>query len=272
MLDAMQAHITPRRLSRAEYDRMAELGFFRNERVELIRGMVVKMTPIGPPHASVVDRLNRLFVRALGERALVRIQQPLIAFDESEPEPDVAVVPGSPRDYVAAHPSRGHHVPEQLQVGRLHPGEQPDQHRVGGGRDRQVERRARGIERQRSRARVHHRHAARAGHERHRLDFAHQHLERAGESPHHATRAKSSHFPVPMKFPYGLPKTNPFGRERHAIVAPFTGLVVGATTLPSVSPGNAVVHIVKLAKSLPRIEAVLDGRGLLELAPGELSP
>lgn len=81
---------------------MAALGFFRDERVELIRGMVVKMSPIGPPHASVVDRLTRLFVRALGERARVRIQQPLIAFDESEPEPDMAVVPEG--SYVERHP------------------------------------------------------------------------------------------------------------------------------------------------------------------------
>ena len=62
-------------------------------------------------------------------------------------------------------------------------------------------------------------------------------------------------------------KTNPFGRERSALTAPFTGLIIGATTLPSVSPGNAVVHIAKLAKSLPRIEAVLEGRNLLDLPP-----
>lgn len=105
-----QAHVTPRRLSRAEYDRMAQLGFFRDERVELIRGMVVKMSPIGPPHASIVDRLTRVLVRALGERALVRIQQPLLAFDESEPEPDVAVVrEGS---YFERHPDSAYLVIE----------------------------------------------------------------------------------------------------------------------------------------------------------------
>jgi hypothetical protein len=63
--------------------------------------------------------------------------------------------------------------------------------------------------------------------------------------------------------------TNPFGRERHALVAPFTGLVVGATTLPSVSPGDAVIHVVKLARSLPRIEAMLEGKNLLELGREE---
>jgi hypothetical protein len=62
-------------------------------------------------------------------------------------------------------------------------------------------------------------------------------------------------------------KTNPFGRERHALAAPFAGLVVGATTLPSVSPGDAVVQIVKLSRSLPKIEQLLEGRNLLDLPP-----
>ncbi|MEZ4224855.1 MAG: Uma2 family endonuclease [Polyangiaceae bacterium] len=97
-----QAQLIPRRLSRVEYDRMAALDFFRGERVELIRGMVIKMSPIGPPHASVVDRLTRLLVLGIGERALVRIQQPFLAYDESEPEPDVAVVPES--SYSERHP------------------------------------------------------------------------------------------------------------------------------------------------------------------------
>ena len=95
-------HARPRRLRRTEYDRMAQLGFFQHERVELIRGTVVAMSPIGPPHSSVVDRLTRLLVRALDPRALVRIQQPFLANDESEPEPDVAVVPDG--IYAEAHP------------------------------------------------------------------------------------------------------------------------------------------------------------------------
>lgn len=91
-----------RRMSRAEYDRLVELGFFERERVELIHGMVVRMSPIGPPHSEVVARLTKLFVRALGDRAGVRIQLPIVAWDESEPEPDVAIVPE--RSYAAAHP------------------------------------------------------------------------------------------------------------------------------------------------------------------------
>lgn len=83
---------------------MAQLGFFHGERVELIRGTVVAMSPIGPPHSSVVDRLTRFLVKAIDPRALVRIQQPFLAHDESEPEPDVAVVPDG--TYADAHPGR----------------------------------------------------------------------------------------------------------------------------------------------------------------------
>jgi Uma2 family endonuclease len=95
-------HARPRQLTRAEYRRMGELGFFQGERVELIHGMVVRMPPIGPSHAEVVDRLNATFVRAVGARARVRIQQPYIAHDESEPEPDVALV--EERSYADEHP------------------------------------------------------------------------------------------------------------------------------------------------------------------------
>ena len=81
------AHAEPRRLTRKEYDRLAELGFFSGERVELIHGIVVRMSPIGPSRADSIDRLNELLVTALIGRARVRIQQPFVAFDESEPEP-----------------------------------------------------------------------------------------------------------------------------------------------------------------------------------------
>jgi Uma2 family endonuclease len=93
---------TARRLTRAEFDRMGELQFFRGERVELIHGTVVRMAPIGPTHSTVVQRLAELLLPRLLGRATVRIQQPLVARDESAPEPDIAVVPlGS---YLERHP------------------------------------------------------------------------------------------------------------------------------------------------------------------------
>jgi hypothetical protein len=54
-----------RPLRRVEYDRMVELGMFQDERIELLRGVLVPMSPIGPPHSATIDRLNRLLVLAM---------------------------------------------------------------------------------------------------------------------------------------------------------------------------------------------------------------
>jgi Uma2 family endonuclease len=94
---------TVRPLSRSEYDRMVSLGFFENERVELLDGMLVAMSPQSARHATVVSRLNMLLTPALVGRAEVRVQSPFAASDDSEPEPDVAVIPTG--DYVKDHPS-----------------------------------------------------------------------------------------------------------------------------------------------------------------------
>lgn len=100
----------PRPLRRAEYDRLVALGAFEDERVELLHGVLVDMSPNDPAHASPIERLNMLLVPALVGRALVRIQLPIVAHDESEPEPDVAVVPlGS---YRAEHPAQAHLIVE----------------------------------------------------------------------------------------------------------------------------------------------------------------
>ncbi len=80
-------------MRRDEYDRLVELGAFDRERLELIRGVIVRMSPQGVEHTDPIERLNELLVPRLLGRARVRIQMPLIAPDDSEPEPDVAVVP-----------------------------------------------------------------------------------------------------------------------------------------------------------------------------------
>lgn len=92
-----------RPLSRVEYDRMVDLGMFAEERVELLYGMVVRMSPHGPDHDTTIERLTELLVVALRGRARVRIQSSFAASDTSEPEPDVAVVPIA--DYRRAHPN-----------------------------------------------------------------------------------------------------------------------------------------------------------------------
>jgi Uma2 family endonuclease len=82
-----------RPLRRSEYERLVEAGAFDGERVELLYGRLVFMSPQGEPHASTIQRLNRLLTPRLLDRADVRIQSPIIAPDESRPEPDIAIVP-----------------------------------------------------------------------------------------------------------------------------------------------------------------------------------
>lgn len=99
-----------RPLRRVEYDRLVALGTFEGERIELIGGALRRMTPIGPPHTSTVDRLTRLLVLALSELAWVRVQGSFAADDLSEPEPDFCIFPLG--DYDTAHPSVAHLIIE----------------------------------------------------------------------------------------------------------------------------------------------------------------
>ena len=77
-----------RPLRRVEYDQLIELGVFQNEKIELLDGVLVPMSPIGPPRASAVTKLGELLIPALLGRASVRIQNPFAALEISEPEPD----------------------------------------------------------------------------------------------------------------------------------------------------------------------------------------
>jgi Uma2 family endonuclease len=101
------AHLADRvrPLRRVEYDRLVGLGLLANEKVELIRGLIVRMSPQGVAHAAVVQRLTHLFVLTLvgSGRAAVRVQLPLALGDDSEPEPDLAIVP--PGSYQDEHPT-----------------------------------------------------------------------------------------------------------------------------------------------------------------------
>jgi len=92
-----------RPLKRVEYDQLVAAGAFEHERVELLDGMVIRMPPPhGPEHHGTIQLLHKRLVRALGERADVRVQSAFAASDDAEPEPDLAVVPV--RDYRDAHP------------------------------------------------------------------------------------------------------------------------------------------------------------------------
>jgi Uma2 family endonuclease len=92
-----------RPLRRGEFDRLVELGTFDDERVELLSGVLVQMSPQGAEHSSVVSELATLLIVALGSRAKVRTHSPLALSEESEPEPDIAVV--LPADYTRELPT-----------------------------------------------------------------------------------------------------------------------------------------------------------------------
>ena len=88
-----------------EYHRMAQAGIFgEDDRIELIDGEIVEMTPIGSQHAGIVGRLNRLFVEQLDASRVVWPQNPIRLGDHSEPEPDLAILRSSEDDYLSDHP------------------------------------------------------------------------------------------------------------------------------------------------------------------------
>ncbi len=101
--------MTPRLLRRpftvAEYHRMAEAGVLgEDDRVELLEGEIVQMTPIGSRHAACVARLTHLFVDRLQGRAQVNVQNPVHLSERSEPQPDLALLRPRPDFYARAHP------------------------------------------------------------------------------------------------------------------------------------------------------------------------
>ena len=72
---------------------MASAGIFdEDERVELLEGVIVAMTPQSAPHARRIQWLTRFLVRTLGDEYAVRPQLPLTLGERNEPEPDLAVV------------------------------------------------------------------------------------------------------------------------------------------------------------------------------------
>ena len=90
---AVEVEPTRRRFTRKEYHRMGEVGILKpTERVELIRGEIVEMSPIGPRHSAFVDNLTELLVTRLAGQAKVSVQNPVVLSDDSEPQPDLKVL------------------------------------------------------------------------------------------------------------------------------------------------------------------------------------
>lgn len=105
MLHHMPGDIAKRRFTADEYQLMGRAGILsREDRVELIDGEIVEMTPVGTAHTSSVMRAARALTLAAGTRASVRVQAPIRLGDFSEPEPDVALVRWRDDFYGTAHP------------------------------------------------------------------------------------------------------------------------------------------------------------------------
>ena len=101
-----QAPLTLRRWKRVEYARLVDLGVFERDAVELIGGHLVVAEPHGTYHASSLTAVDYVVRAILPPGWIVRIQLPVSLDDESEPEPDLAVVAGRPADYRGSHPAR----------------------------------------------------------------------------------------------------------------------------------------------------------------------
>jgi Uma2 family endonuclease len=94
-----------KRFTLEEYHKLTEIGFFHeDDRIELIRGEIIEMAAKGTAHETCISKLLRELVRLLGDAATLRCQSPILLLNNSEPEPDFAIVKNKPDDYLSAHP------------------------------------------------------------------------------------------------------------------------------------------------------------------------
>ncbi len=109
--------IRTRRWTRREYGRLIDLDVLHeDDAIELLEGRLVVAEPQRTPHATAIDLAGEALRRAFGPGWRVRIQLPLGIGADSEPEPDVAVVRGDARDFLADHPATAALVVEVAQA------------------------------------------------------------------------------------------------------------------------------------------------------------
>jgi Uma2 family endonuclease len=107
LVDMNPPELNTRRWRRVEYARLIDAGILReDDPVELLDGQLAVREPQHTPHVAATQLVSRALRTAFGSAWDVRVQMPVALDDESEPEPDVAVVAGSPRDYLDDHPAR----------------------------------------------------------------------------------------------------------------------------------------------------------------------
>jgi Uma2 family endonuclease len=102
----MAVEIAKRSFNVAEYYRMAEAGILKeDDRVELINGEIIEMSPAGSRHAGCVKRLNHILVKRIGHLAVISVQDPVDLDEYTEPEPDVALLRPREDFYSNGHPT-----------------------------------------------------------------------------------------------------------------------------------------------------------------------
>ena len=104
--DILSRYRVPRhRLTVRDYHRLAEAGVLgEDDRVELLEGQLVDMASIGPRHALAVDALTELLIMAAVGQAVVRVQNPIVLDDMSEPQPDFSLLRKPWHGYPDEHP------------------------------------------------------------------------------------------------------------------------------------------------------------------------
>ena len=106
------------RWTRHQYEQLIDNGFLdEDDPIELLDGLLLVKEPQHSPHRTAVLLVAKALERSFGEGWFVQTQSPIILDDRSEPEPDVCVVRGSPRDYVDAHPTMPALIVEVAQSG-----------------------------------------------------------------------------------------------------------------------------------------------------------
>jgi len=106
VLQRLKSSLPLRRLKVSEYHKMGEEGILsEDEHVELIDGVIIQMSPKGSRHSAVLRQLAFQFYQLVIERkALLSVQDPVVLDDETEPEPDLALVKIREDAYSEAHP------------------------------------------------------------------------------------------------------------------------------------------------------------------------
>ena len=104
-LQLAQPRLNTFRLNVSQYHQMSEASILsENDKVELINGEIIEMSPIGRRHTACVNRLNSVFSQLLGKKVIIAVQNPIILNNLSEPQPDIALLKPRADFYESGHP------------------------------------------------------------------------------------------------------------------------------------------------------------------------